>query len=199
VRSGEQLLRIGSFPVLEPGQDISEAGPGGVGAGPCALTNRQLTRARLQIACPLALPLRSPWTASPSWPDLVLTCLFAAVRRACRSSSSEFSPVEPGPGRGFIATGKVGHDRTRCADRCRALRRRPRLRAAGSPTAAYGRAYRFERAMDNLGAIGGPLLALALVAAFSVKPRSWSRPSCPAAQAPPFTPMSSRRPPGLLW
>ncbi len=29
---------------------------------------------------------------------------------------------------------------------------------------AYGRAYGFERAMDNLGAIGGPLLALALVA-----------------------------------
>lgn len=34
---------------------------------------------------------------------------------------------------------------------------------------AYGRAYGFERAMDNLGAIGGPLLALGLVAAFSVR------------------------------
>jgi len=33
----------------------------------------------------------------------------------------------------------------------------------------YGRAYGFERAMDNLGAIGGPLLALAFVAAFSVR------------------------------
>ena len=32
------------------------------------------------------------------------------------------------------------------------------------PTSAYGRAYGFERAMDNLGAIGGPLLAIALVA-----------------------------------
>ena len=32
------------------------------------------------------------------------------------------------------------------------------------PAASYGRAYGFERAMDNLGAIGGPLLALALVA-----------------------------------
>ncbi len=32
------------------------------------------------------------------------------------------------------------------------------------PAAAYGRAYGFERAMDNLGAIGGPLLAIALVA-----------------------------------
>ena len=32
------------------------------------------------------------------------------------------------------------------------------------PPAAYGRAYGFERAMDNLGAIGGPLLAIALVA-----------------------------------
>src|SRR5215216_2785758 len=31
------------------------------------------------------------------------------------------------------------------------------------PAAVYGRAYGFERAMDNLGAIGGPLLALALI------------------------------------
>ena len=37
------------------------------------------------------------------------------------------------------------------------------------PAGAYGRAYGFERAMDNLGAVGGPLLALALVAAFSVR------------------------------
>ena len=37
------------------------------------------------------------------------------------------------------------------------------------PAGSYGRAYGFERAMDNLGAIGGPLLALALVAAFSVR------------------------------
>jgi MFS family permease len=37
------------------------------------------------------------------------------------------------------------------------------------PAAAYGRAYGFERAMDNLGAVGGPLLALALVALFSVR------------------------------
>jgi MFS family permease len=34
---------------------------------------------------------------------------------------------------------------------------------------AYGRAYGFERAMDNLGAIGGPLLALALVALVGVR------------------------------
>jgi MFS family permease len=33
----------------------------------------------------------------------------------------------------------------------------------------YGRAYGFERAMDNLGAIVGPLLALWLVAVFSVR------------------------------
>jgi MFS family permease len=37
------------------------------------------------------------------------------------------------------------------------------------PASAYGRAYGFERAMDNLGAIGGPLLALALLAVFSVR------------------------------
>ncbi len=37
------------------------------------------------------------------------------------------------------------------------------------PKEAYGRAYGFERAMDNLGAIGGPLLALGLVAIFSVR------------------------------
>lgn len=34
---------------------------------------------------------------------------------------------------------------------------------------AYGRAYGFERAMDNLGAIGGPVLALALVTLVSVR------------------------------
>ena len=37
------------------------------------------------------------------------------------------------------------------------------------PPASYGRAYGFERAMDNLGAIGGPLLALALVALVGVR------------------------------
>ena len=37
------------------------------------------------------------------------------------------------------------------------------------PARMYGRAYGFERAMDNLGAIGGPLLALALVAAIGVR------------------------------
>jgi MFS family permease len=37
------------------------------------------------------------------------------------------------------------------------------LLADAVPPHAYGRAYGFERAMDNLGAIAGPLLALALV------------------------------------
>ena len=37
------------------------------------------------------------------------------------------------------------------------------------PSSAYGRAYGFERTMDNLGAIVGPLLALGLVAQFSVR------------------------------
>lgn len=37
------------------------------------------------------------------------------------------------------------------------------------PANAYGRAYGFERAMDNLGAIGGPLLALGLVAMVGVR------------------------------
>ena len=37
------------------------------------------------------------------------------------------------------------------------------------PPGAYGRAYGFERAMDNLGAIGGPLLALGLVAWVGVR------------------------------
>lgn len=37
------------------------------------------------------------------------------------------------------------------------------------PAGAYGRAYGFERTMDNLGAIVGPLLALGLVAVFSVR------------------------------
>ena len=43
------------------------------------------------------------------------------------------------------------------------------LLADATPSQAYGRAYGFERMMDNLGAIGGPILALALVAAFSVR------------------------------
>jgi MFS family permease len=37
------------------------------------------------------------------------------------------------------------------------------------PSTVYGRAYGFERAMDNLGAIGGPLLALGLVALIGVR------------------------------
>ena len=37
------------------------------------------------------------------------------------------------------------------------------------PASAYGRAYGFERSMDNLGAIVGPLLALALVATVGVR------------------------------
>jgi MFS family permease len=37
------------------------------------------------------------------------------------------------------------------------------------PTSVYGRAYGFERMMDNLGAIGGPLLALALVTLVGVR------------------------------
>lgn len=37
------------------------------------------------------------------------------------------------------------------------------------PAGAYGRAYGFERAMDNLGAIGGPLLALGLVGLIGVR------------------------------
>jgi sugar phosphate permease len=45
------------------------------------------------------------------------------------------------------------------------------------PVSAYGRAYGFERAMDNLGAIGGPLLALALVALVGDSPNELRRPS----------------------
>jgi sugar phosphate permease len=37
------------------------------------------------------------------------------------------------------------------------------------PATAYGRAYGFERAMDNLGAIVGPLLAIGLVAAVGTR------------------------------
>lgn len=43
------------------------------------------------------------------------------------------------------------------------------LLADATPREAYGRAYGFERMMDNLGAIGGPILALVLVAALSVR------------------------------
>ncbi len=43
------------------------------------------------------------------------------------------------------------------------------LLADAVPAAAYGRAYGFERAMDNLGAILGPLLALVLVAVWDAR------------------------------
>lgn len=43
------------------------------------------------------------------------------------------------------------------------------LLADATPEEAYGRAYGFERMMDNLGAIGGPILALGLVALWSVR------------------------------
>jgi MFS family permease len=43
------------------------------------------------------------------------------------------------------------------------------LLADAVPPSEFGRAYGFERSMDNLGAIVGPLLALALVAAVGVR------------------------------
>lgn len=43
------------------------------------------------------------------------------------------------------------------------------LLADATPSECYGRAYGFERMADNLGAIGGPLLALGLVALVSVR------------------------------
>ena len=43
------------------------------------------------------------------------------------------------------------------------------LLADAVPASVYGRAYGFERAMDNVGAIVGPLLAIALVALFSTR------------------------------
>jgi MFS family permease len=44
------------------------------------------------------------------------------------------------------------------------------LLADAVPASAYGRAYGFDRAMDNLGAIGGPLLALGLVSVVGIRP-----------------------------
>jgi MFS family permease len=65
------------------------------------------------------------------------------------------------------------------------------------PPDVYGRAYGFERAMDNLGAIGGPLLAIALVALFGV--RAAIGLSVIPACSPPSrssTPSAARPPPG---
>ena len=56
-----------------------------------------------------------------------------------------------------------------CAARGLRVPSRNALLADVVPASAYGRAYGFERAMDNLGAIGGPLLALALVALVGVR------------------------------
>ncbi|MFF3671011.1 MFS transporter [Microtetraspora malaysiensis] len=44
-----------------------------------------------------------------------------------------------------------------------------RLGTCSGAEGLYGRAYGFERMMDNLGAIAGPLLALGLVAAVGVQ------------------------------
>ena len=38
------------------------------------------------------------------------------------------------------------------------------------PPTVYGRAFGFERAMDSIGAIGGPLLASGLLVAFGIRP-----------------------------
>lgn len=46
---------------------------------------------------------------------------------------------------------------------------RSALLADVAPPDAYGRAYGLERAMDNVGAIGGPLLGLALVGAVGIR------------------------------
>ena len=43
------------------------------------------------------------------------------------------------------------------------------------PAQVYGRAYGFERAMDNLGAIAGPLLAIGLIAVTSIRAAISSR------------------------
>jgi MFS family permease len=47
---------------------------------------------------------------------------------------------------------------------------RDSLLASLAPSAAYGRAFGLERAGDNMGAVAGPLLASALVAAFGIRP-----------------------------
>jgi MFS family permease len=65
--------------------------------------------------------------------------------------------------------------------------------------AVYGVAYGFERAMDNLGAIGGPILAIALVAMVAPAGRSGSRSSRDCSPPPPSSTPSAtsrRRRPG---
>ncbi|MCX5317690.1 hypothetical protein [Streptomyces sp. NBC_00154] len=57
--------------------------------------------------------------------------------------------------------------------------RRATLLADIVPAKAYGRAYGFERMMDNLGTIFGPLLALGLVATLASPGRS----ACPSSPA----------------
>ena len=57
------------------------------------------------------------------------------------------------------------------------------------PAAAYGRAYGFERAMDNIGAILGPVAAIGLVGWFCFPGSSWP---VSAVSRPPSTPLSRR-------
>src|SRR6266567_1728168 len=68
VRRREQLLRVGSRAVLEPGQDAMQARRARVRARPGALTNRQLTRARLQIPRPSSAAVTRRHRSPPSSP-----------------------------------------------------------------------------------------------------------------------------------
>jgi MFS family permease len=74
---------------------------------------------------------------------------------------------------------------------------RDALLASLSPTSAQGRAFGFERAGDNLGAVAGPLLAAGLVASIGVRPALYlaAVPGLLAAVAIIFAARQSRRSP----
>jgi MFS family permease len=61
------------------------------------------------------------------------------------------------------------------------------------PREAYGRAHGFERAMDNLGAIVGPLLALGLIAVIGLREAICSRSSRACSPRPRSSSLSGRR------
>ncbi len=106
----------------------------------------------------------SPAWAAVSWPN------DPARRRSVAVGGYSSTAVLAGLTGAATATWHVGLLRAG-AWAARGLRvpARNALLADIAPPGAYGRAYGFERAMDNLGAIAGPLLALGLVAAFGTR------------------------------
>lgn len=93
------------------------------------------------------------------------------TRNSGARSPSAATPARPSCPRSWAWQDRCGRWPLCAAWAARGIRvpARNALLADIVPAAAYGRAYGFERTMDNLGAIGGPVLALGLVSVVGVR------------------------------